>query len=180
MVKLILWNILIRNALRLEEYNMVQQRTDLQSFKKAQLEEIRNLRASMYCGGDNRLFWDELEGIIKNEDYPETHVWTRLENNEVVIGEVWSHPIGEIYYKNTVHKFAYLYVKTQGLAIREHGHEEIVHNGKQIRKIEEWYVFPDGKMELCRKDEKHKLNNSWRKPIYVLSIKVANGAYPIE
>ena len=42
---------------------------------------------------------------------------------------------------------------------------------KQIRKIKEWYVFPDGTIELCRKDEKHSLVNNFGKPIFVLSIK---------
>ena len=72
---------------------------------------------------------------------------------------------------NTVHEFNYLYVETQGLAIAKHGHQAPANGGKQIRKIKEWYVFPDGTIELCRKDEKHSLVNNFGKPIFVLSIK---------
>ena len=97
-----------------------------------------------------------------------------MENDDVVLGEVWSQPIGEFYYKNTVHRFAYLYVESQGLAIADHGHEEPVHGGEQVRKIKEWYVFPDGRMELCRKDCKHRLVNNYGKPIYVLSVKIGS------
>ena len=153
---------------------MKQQRNDLQPFTLERLDEIRKLREEMYCGGDNRLFWDELESILKRDDYSHSDVWERMENDDVVLGEVWSQPIGDFYYKNTVHKFAYLYVESQGLAIAEHGHEEQVHGGEQIRKIKEWYIFPNGRMELCRKDCTHKLVNNYKKPIYVLSLKISS------
>lgn len=153
---------------------MKQTRKDLKPFDMASLEEIRKLRGEMYSGGDNRLFWDELETILKRADYSQSDEWERMDNDEVVLGEVWSQPIGEFYYKNTVHKFAYLYVESQGLAIADHGHEEPVHGGKQIRKIKEWYVFPDGRMELCRKDCKHRLVNNYHRPIYVLSVKIGS------
>ena len=153
---------------------MKQQRNDLQPFDMARLEEIRKLRGEMYCGGNNRLFWDELESVLSSENYSQSNEWERMDNDDVVLGEVWSQPIGEFYYKNTIHRFAYLYVVSQGLAIAEHGHEEPVHNGEQIRKIKEWYIFPDGRMELCRKDHTHKLVNNYGKPIYVLSLKISS------
>lgn len=158
----------------LEVHVMKQQRKDLQPFDMARLEEIRKLRSEMYCGGDNRLFWDELEAIITSKGYSQSDEWERMDNDEVVLGEVWSQPIGEFYYNNTVHRFAYLYVESQGLAIGEHGHSEPVHNGEQYRQIKEWYVFPDGRMELCRKYHTHKLMNNFGKPIYVLSIKIGS------
>ena len=65
-------------------------------------------------------------------------------------------------------------MESQGLAIARHGHEELVHGGKQIRKIKEWYIFPDGKMSFCGKDETHELVNIYGKPIYVLSINVSS------
>lgn len=153
---------------------MKQTRKDLKPFDMASLEEIKKIRGEMYCGGDNRLFWDELESILKSANYSQSNEWERMNNDDVVLGEVWSQPIGEFNYKNTVHRFAYLYVESQGLAIAKHGHEEPVHGGKQVRKIKEWYVFPDGRMELCRKDRKHKLVNNYRKPIYVLSVKIGS------
>lgn len=159
---------------------MRQQRKDLQSFNMTRLEEIRKLRSEMYCGGDNKLFWDELETIITSEDYIQSDEWERMNNDDVVLGEVWSQPIGEFYYKNTMHRFAYLYVESQGLAIGEHGHSEPIHiyesgyKTTMYRQIAEWYVFPDGNMELCRKYLTHSLKNNFGKPIYVLSIKVGS------
>ena len=157
---------------------MKQQRKDLQPFDMNRLEEIRKLRSEMYCGGNNKLFWDELEAVITSESYTQSDEWERMDNNDVVLGEVWSQPIGEFYYKNTVHRFAYLYVESQGLVIGEHGHSEQVHEGRMYRRYRrqwaEWYVFPDGRMELCRKYLTHKLVNNFGKPIYVLSIKIGS------
>ena len=48
---------------------MKEQRTDLKSFDMAQLQTLRELRSNMYCSGDNRLFFDELEDIITRADY---------------------------------------------------------------------------------------------------------------
>lgn len=158
----------------LEVHLMKQQRKDLQPFDMARLEEIRMLRSKMHCGGDNKRFWDELETIITHELYFQSDEWERMNNDDVVLGEVWSQRIGDFYYKNTVHKFTYLYIESQGLAIGEHGHSEPVDNGIMYRQIAEWYVFPDGTMELCRKYFTHRLVNNFGKPIYVLSIKVGS------
>lgn len=167
----------------LEVKGMKQQRNDLQPFDMARLNEIRKLRSEMYCGGDNKLFWDELEAIITSEGYAPSNEWERMDNDDVVLGNVWSQPIGEFYYKHTVHRFAYLYVESQGLVIGEHGHSEPIHvyeSGYEItmyRQLAEWYVFPNGSMELCRKYLTHKLVNNFGKPIYVLSIKIgSNGS----
>ena len=113
---------------------MKQQRKDLQPFDMNRLEEIRKLRSEMYCGGNNKLFWDELEAVITSESYTQSDEWERMDNDDVVLGEVWSQPIGEFYYKNTVHRFAYLYVESQGLVIGEHGHSEQVHEGRMYRR----------------------------------------------
>lgn len=156
---------------------MKRQRKDLKPFGMERLEEIRKLRSKMYCGNSNKLFWDELEAIITREGYTQSDEWERLENDEVVLGEVWSQPIGEFYYKNTVHRFTDLYIESQEVAIGKHGHSEPVHNGEQFRQMRQWYVFPNGKMKLCKKYCTHKLVNNFGKPIYVLSITIgSNGS----
>ncbi len=153
---------------------MREQRTDLKSFDITQLQTLRKLRSNMYCGGNNRLFFDELEDIITRADYNPNTAWERMENNNIVLGEVWTQLIGYYRYKNTVHKYEYLYVLPRdGIIIGEHGHEELVHNGQQIRKITEWYIFPNGKMTLCRKGHTHHLNHHG-KPIYIISLKIWN------
>lgn len=153
-------------------------RLDLKPFDMECLEEIKKLRYEMYCGRTNWAFWEELEFILTDSSYSMYRAtnkgWEKLEKDEVVIGDVWSYHIGDFYYANTVHSFTYLYVETQGMAIAEHGHDKRVHLGKDIKKTTEWYVYPDGRMEICKKDEKHSLNNGYGKPIYVLSIKKTN------
>ncbi len=149
-------------------------RSDLKPFDMECLEEIKKLRDEMHCGRANWSFWEELEFILKSNNEPRSNVWEKLVPDEVVIGDVWSCHIGDFYYANTVHRFTYLYVETPGMAIAEHGHSKRVHNGKHIKKTTEWYVYPDGRMEICKKDEKHSLNNRYGKPIYVLSVKVSN------
>lgn len=147
---------------------MRQQRNDLRPFNMALLKEIRKVRGKR---DPFKSFWDELEEILKYKD-SESNEWERMNNDDIVLGEVWSQPIGEYYYKHNVHKFSYLYVESQGLAIAEHGHEEPVNGGNQVRKVREWYIFPDGTMAVCRKGEKHSLLNDYGKPIYVISIKI--------
>ena len=151
---------------------MIERRTDLKSFNMERLQRIRELRNEMYCGGNNRLFLDELEHIITSADYNPT-IWERKENNDIILGEVWSQPIGIYRYLNTVHKYEDLYIASNGLVIGEHGHEELVHNNQDIRKIKEWYIFPDGSMQLCRKGETHKLIH-YGEPMYVISLKIWN------
>lgn len=147
---------------------------ELQPFDKKRLKEIRKLRkGNKHCfsEGANSSFWDELECILKCN--PKSYVWEQMKKDDIVIGEVWSQPIGEFYYKHTVHKFEYLYVKSEGLVIDYHKHEESIHGGKQIMKIREFYIFPDGKIETCGKDCKHRLVNNYGKPIYVISLKIS-------
>ena len=88
---------------------MKEQRTDLKSFDMAQLQTLRKLRSNMYCGGNNRLFFDELEDIITREDYNSNIVWERMKNDDIISGEVWTQLIGYYRYKNTVHKYEYIY-----------------------------------------------------------------------
>ncbi len=149
-----------------------QQQTDLrpQPFNMARLSEIRKTRGKHDVF---QPFWDELEIILKCKN-PRINEWDKMENDDVVLGEVWAQTIGEIYYRHTVHKFSYLYVKTNGLAIGKHGHYEPANGGKQIRKFKEWYVFPDGSIHFCGKDKEHQLFNSENSPIYVLSVKVGS------
>ena len=156
---------------------MREQRSDLKSFDMAQLQMLRELRNNMYCGGDNRLFFDELEDIIKRTDYNFPPVWERMVNNDIILGEVWSQPIGYFRYKNTVHKYEYLYIASTGLVIAEHGHEKILDRcgNQQVRKIKEWYIFPNGDMKLCKKDHTHRLIHHGS-PMYVISLKIWNHA----
>jgi len=151
---------------------MGQQQNDLRPmpFNKARLKEIRRLTGK--CDAFQS-FWDELEIVLKCR-HPKSNEWERMKNDDVVLGEVWRQPIGEFYYKHTVHKFSYLYVKSQGLAIGGHGHNEPANGGKQTRKIKEWYVFPDGSIYFCGKDEYYQLYNKYDKPIYVLSVKISS------
>lgn len=150
-------------------------RSDLKPFDMECLEEIKKRREVMFCGRGNWSFWEELEFILTHDSMSMERAankgWEKLEKDEVVIGDVWSYHIGDFYYANTVHSFTYLYVETQGMAIAEHGHTKRVHNGKDIKKATEWYIYPNGKMEICKKDETHSLENKFGKPIYVLSIK---------
>lgn len=81
-----------------------------------------------------------------------------MENDDVVLGEVWFQSIGYYQYRNTIHKYEYLYVLPRnGIIIGEHGHGKLVYGGQQIRKIKEWYIFSNGDMNLCRKGKTHSL-----------------------
>ena len=107
--------------------------------------------------------------------------WIKKPKEGIVKGDVWECLIGRFYHKHTVHIFTWLYAEydpKQEVVIDSHGHEEKIHGNKQVRKIKEWYFFPDGKMEFCDKDELHKLVNNYGKPIYVLSVKsMKNGTH---
>lgn len=150
---------------------MKQQRKDLRPFNMARLKEIRKVRGRRRDSFQS--IWDELEMVLKCK-HPKSNEWERMDNDDVVLGEVWSQHIGEFYYKHTVHRFTYLYVESQGLAIGKHGHNEPANGGKQVRKVKEWYIFPDGKIYFCVKDELHKLVNNYGHPIYVLSVKISS------
>ncbi len=151
---------------------MRQQTNDLRPlpFNMARLKEVRKLRGKR---DSYKSFWDELEIVLKCKN-PQNNEWERMENDDVILGEVWSQTIGEFYYKHTVHKFSYLYVKSQGLVIGSHDHNEPANGGKQTRKSKEWYFFPDGTSFLARKGEKHHLINNDDKPIYVISVKISS------
>lgn len=157
---------------------MQQHRKDLQPFDMKCLNEIRKLRKGNKCyfsAGANSSFWDELECILKCN--PKSHTWAKKDNDDIVLGEVWYQRVGEFYYKHTVHKFEYMYVESvesEELVIGWHGHEEKVNNGKQTKKIREFYIFSDGKIEMCGKDCKHRLINNYGKPFYVLSLKICS------
>ena len=142
----------------------------LRSFNVMQLKKIEKVREK-YGPDPFQSFWNELERVLKCKQQT-SNEWKRMEKDAVVLGDVGSQSIGEFYYKHTVHKFSYLYVASQGLAIGMHGHNEPANRGKQIRKVKEWYIFPDGIIHFCDKDEKHQLVNSFGYPIYVLSVKV--------
>lgn len=149
---------------------MDRKQSDLQllPFNMASLKAIKKLRGKR---DPFKTFWEELEAVLKCK-HPKSNKWEQMEG-DVILGEVWSQTIGEFYYKHKVHKFSYLYVKTQGLAIGRHGHNESANRGRQTRKVKEWYVFPDGSMHFCGKDQFHQLYNGYDGPIYVLSVKIS-------
>lgn len=118
-------------------------------------------------------FWNELEDVLKCKK-PKSNEWKQMDNDDIVLGEVWTQSIGEFYYKHRVHKFSYLYVASQGLVIDMHGHDEPANGGKQVRKTKEWYFYPDGAVYFCDKGEKHVLFNPYNHPIYVLSVKACS------
>lgn len=158
---------------------MKKHRKDLQPFNMTRLNEIRELRTSnrrYLTKGENSTFWDELECILKCN--PKSDVWEKKEKDNVVVGEIWCQRIGDFYYKHTVHQYEYMYVGTERLAADFHGNEILVHKGKQVKKVREFYIFPDGKIEMCGKNEKHRLVNNYGKPIYVISLKIMrNGTH---
>ncbi len=148
---------------------------NFRSFDIDCLNEIRARRASFrdpFTSLDQfASFWNELESILRYSS-PESSAWHRMNNNAVVVGEVWTQHIGEYYYKHTVHIFSYLCVVSNGLAIAMHGHSEPANGGTQTRKIKELYVFPDGTSRFCGKDEQHCIVNKSLHPLYVLSVKI--------
>ena len=151
-------------------------RSDLQSMTLAWVEGMRRRRERTRYGGEHRNFLDELECVLRcQSDYPRRK-WTKLEKDEVVLGEVWIQEIGEFHHKHTVHQFSLLYVETRGLAISEHSHYEIVNNGTQKKKVKEWYIWPNGRITFCNKDQMHELVNNYSGPIYVLSVKTMSNS----
>ena len=155
-------------------------REDLRQFDMGCLNEIRQVICARYQGSlPNSSFFDELESILSmgTVDYK----WVKKPKDEIVLGDVWECPIGQFYHNHTVHKFAYLYAEydpDQKVVIDFHRNEEKLEDGKQVRKIKEWYFFPDGKVEFCDKDKLHQLVNDYGKPIYVLSAKsMRNGTH---
>jgi len=154
---------------------MKQARMDLLPLNVARAKALRE--ASYRFSKHHEFFWDELESILESEGYELSPYWEELDHPQKV-GDVWKQSIGEFQHDKTVHKFTYLYVGTAGLAIDTHGHNKVVHEGSQVKKTSELYVFPNGKVELCRKDEEHKLVNDFGEPIYVLAVKVTQGKKP--
>ena len=148
---------------------------EMKLFNQARLNELRKVRKenekSYWLEDPYYYFWEELEAILRTKQ--EKGSWKKLEGDDV-LGDVWEQQIGEYHHRHTVHRFSYLYVESRGIAIAEHGHEEPANRGKQRRKIKEWYVFLDGRIEICKKDEKHRLVNNSGRPIYVLSIKICS------
>lgn len=158
-------------------------RKDLRPFDMERLNEIRELRKSRMQGksysssGENSSFFDELEDILKKrirEEKPINNEWQKKEQTGVVRGEIWYQRIGEYAYDNTLHVFEYMYVKSEDIVVDKHGHDikVMIHNNLQTMKVREFYIFEDGKIKMCRKNEKHKLVNHYGRPIYVISLKI--------
>lgn len=150
----------------------------LRTFDMDCLNEMRQIMQDRYQSkGPNYSFWNELEAILQFGT--EKQKWIKKPKHGVVLGNVWECSIGGFYYKHTVHQFAYLYAEydpKQKVVIDSHRHQEPFHDGKQVKKIKEWYIFPDGKVEFCDKYEFHKLVNDYGKPIYVISVKSMSNA----
>lgn len=143
-----------------------------EKFTVKKLNALREQTKKPYwIEGPMEPFWRELEEILRID--PSKGRWKKLRGNDIT-GDVWRCDIGEYRHKHTVHRFSWMYVESSGEVIGEHGHDEPANRGKQKRKIKEWYVFPDGRIEVCLKGETHKLVNNYGKPIYVLSIKAGS------
>lgn len=139
------------------------------------VKEIRDLARKNdrnYCN-----FVSELEKILKTQKPGE---WFKrpVDVCDVTLDEVWEQKLGTIKYHKTIHTFSCMYVPNQGVTIREHGHNQLVHkdNNGDIKKTRELYIFyvPSSlvEMKFCRKDETHKLCNNYGCPVYVISAKV--------
>ena len=61
--------------------------------------------------------------------------------DELTLNEVWEQKLGVIKYHKTTHTFSCMYVPNQGVAISKHSHNQLVHNGKNIKKTRELYIF---------------------------------------
>lgn len=164
---------------------MFQERDDLKPFNMEQLEEIRRLRAKMYCGGNHKVFMDELQllmtickttslfaGDVLFVPYGGSKEWELLAKDETVVGDIWKRNIGVVYHKNTIHEFTYYYVESEGQVIEKH--ENKIQFEDHTTKVAEWYIFPDGNISYCRKGEKHELNNPYNKPFYLVLVQVYN------
>ena len=157
-------------------------REDLRQFDMDCLNEIRQTMSIKHQGGiPHSIFFDELRSMLTLSEGAENRKWIKKPKEGVVKGDVWECLIGRFYYKHTVHIFTYLYAEydaEQEVVIDFHRHEEPIHGNKHVRKIKEWYFFPDGKVEFCDKDKLHQLVNDYGKPIYVLSAKsMRNGTH---
>ena len=154
-------------------------RDDLKPFDMKRLNEIcklRKLRMEGKCysnSGENSSFFDELECILRCNP-TKNYEWEKKEQTEVVLGEIWYQRIGEYEYNNTLHVFEYMYVKSEGIVVDKHGHDTQVriHDNLQTMKVREFYIFEDGKMKMCKKNEKHRLVNNYGRPIYVITLKI--------
>lgn len=152
-------------------------RKDLKPFDQNRLKEICTLQkgnAHYFDIGENSIFFRELECILKCN--PKSSLWFKKDKNKVVLGNVWFQPIGKYYHKRTVHVYEYMYIDSQGLVIDYHFHEKRVNGGNQISKVTEFYIFEDGKIYMCPKDQQHALINTYGKPIYVISLKIERNA----
>ncbi len=151
---------------------------DLRHFDMECLNGIRKVLEDRHHGRiPNRHFLNELESILSMVTV--SGEWVKKPKEGIVKGDVWECPIGSFSYNHTVHIFTYLYAEydpNQEVVIDFHGHTEEIHGGKQVKKIKEWYFFPNGEVKSCDKDERHQLINDYGKPIYVISVKVMSHA----
>lgn len=149
-------------------------RKDLKSLSKEEVARIRTLREKCYCGGNNKLFFDELEAILKSEEYVENDEWEKSEKNDLVIGDVWQQPIGDIRYKNTIHRYTYLWTDSLNVVINYHNYRELSEDGKYVKKGRAWYIFSNGDMDFCRRNGRHRLFNETGEPMYVILLEIFN------
>lgn len=147
-------------------------RTDLKPFDLERLKELRHPQNSIFHFQNKyKLFFDELEAIIRDPDYKPT-CWIKRKKDDICKGDVWQQPIGICRYKNTVHEYQYMYTETFGLVFAKHGHNEIKPNG-QIRKVSEYYFFDNGDIWFCPKDKQHALQKR-AGPMFIISLKIWN------
>ena len=154
-------------------------RKDLEPLDMARIREYRYEMSKKYRGrGPNTSFWDEIEHLIKRRC--KWYDWEKMENNNTVLGEVWSQPIGTFYYKKVQHRYTYMHIESNDLVIAKHGpHQELRYDEDdgQIISFSEWYIFPDCHMEFCPKNGMHELVNPYGHPFYLISLKIGSKAY---
>ena len=117
----------------------------------------------------------ELQNLL---EFTQPHDWVKKEG-ELFAGNVLEQYIGTVYHKHTKHVYTCLYIASDGPAVFRHGHAEVLPNG-DIKKTKEWYIFSDGHIEFCNKDDVHDLVNNSNKPIYVISVKVTGRGHRRE
>lgn len=139
------------------------------------VKDMRNLVKGENLGFENFLY--ELNNVLKETYNPK---WEKRQIDELTLNEVWEQKLGVIKYHKTTHTFSCMYVPNQGVAISKHSHNQLVHNGKNIKKTRELYIFyvPSKilEMKFCRKDETHELCNNYGEPVYVISVKITGRA----
>lgn len=155
-------------------------RKDLNPLDIETLNKIREKRKKQYCGGNNKLFFEEIELLLESDEYVRSEEWEQKERNDMVVGNVWEQPIGIVCYPNTIHRYTYLWTDSLNEIIGYHNYRELSEDGKNVKKGRGWYIFEDGHMDFCGRTRMHRLFNETKGPIYVIELQIFNGGSNIH